>query len=440
MVNRRASTAHQPASPRWPKYEPLSKKSPPKTSPDPGAFRLLIALLVLGGLAWFLADFNRVPYGRLGTLVWVGITAVAFIFGLLYYAQYLLPMPGNDGWAEGFNLLIRYYFNPVNRLFIRTPKQQTDSNDPRLIDLKALPDSFFFVDAGVLESHQVVALATRDQFSRAAGPGFVMLSTNERITHLVDLRPHTRGCLVRANSRDGIPVEAHLSLTFQISQKGNSPLTSQLIYPYNPDAIFDVTTYNSVDTAGVAHIWKNQLLPKAVTLLNDEFSQFTLDELQNPTQPPLALDEIKARIRQKLTEEAEQNGLVIHAVGVSGLTFPDPVTDQRVKRWQAEWQRKIDVNLAEGEARAARRLKQARARAQIELIEHITQSIETMRREHNANLNDIIALRMIEALEEAMAEGRLQGALPQQIVTQLIESTTDQSAPWIQGQLGDGQS
>ena len=55
-------------------------------------------------------------------------------------------------------------------------------------------------------------------------------------------------------------------------------------------------------------------------------------------------------------------------------------------------------------AEAVRRVKQARARVQIEIIDRITQNIEAMRRSDAADLPDIVMLRMIQALEEAMAD------------------------------------
>jgi hypothetical protein len=76
-------------------------------------------------------------------------------------------------------------------------------------------------------------------------------------------------------------------------------------------------------------------------------------------------------------------------------------------------------------------MKNARARAQIEIIYNITQNIDTMRQSGQINLTEIVMLRTIEALEEATSDPRVQSMLPQQLVAQLVADTSDQIQAWI---------
>ena len=84
-----------------------------------------------------------------------------------------------------------------------------------------------------------------------------------------------------------------------------------------------------------------------------------------------------------------------------------------------------------GNAEAVRRIKKARARAQIEIIENITQNIDSVRRAGDTDLSNIITLRMIEALEEGLSSESLQALIPQQIMTNLVMDTSNQMQSWL---------
>lgn len=370
-----------------------------------------------------LADFQGVRFGSIGALVWGATTAVFFLLGLLYFAQFILPLRGSDGWSEGFHLLIRYLLSARPPYQPGKPIQTASQN--------TVPSSFSIIGAGLVRGHRVLALAKGDLFSRPAGPGFVSLSRGEQIIGFIDLRPHQQETLIRANTRDGIPIETAVTITFRVKQGSDSGDTSDAAFIVSSDAIFKVSSYASVAEDGRIQPWTQQLMPNAIALLNQELSHYTLDELQQPGLPPLALDEVRKRTRQKLQQEADKHGVDVLAIDIGPLSFPLSITEQRIKGWQAEWQRKIEVKHAAGDAEATRRIKQARARAQIEMIERITESIEVMRQQGEGSLNEIITLRMIEALEEAMADGSAQALIPQQVMTRLVMDASNQMQNWM---------
>lgn len=379
-----------------------------------------------------LADFQRVRFGNIGALVWGATAAVFFLLGLLYFAQFILPLRDGDGWSEGFHLLLRYIFSastlpaaPSGRPF-QAPSQNS------------VPPSFDAIGAGLVRGHRVLALAKGELFSRPGGPGFVMLGRGEQIIGFIDMRPHEQELPIRANTRDGIPIESTVTLTFRVQHGQNGEADHDSGFDISSDAIFKVSSYASVAENGRIQPWTKQLMPNAVALLNQELSNYTLDELQQPGLPPLAIDEVRQRTRQKLQQEADRNGIDVLAIDIGPLTFPRSITEQRIKGWQAEWQRKIEVKHAEGDAEATRRIRQARARAQIEMIERITESIEVMRQQGDVHLNEIITLRMIEALEEAMADGSTQALIPQQVITRLVMDASNQMQRWMLRSGEDG--
>ncbi len=417
--------------------------------PELGVLGLLLAMIILGMIVAFLADYTGLRYGNLGALIWIGVTFFTFVFGLLYYAQFVLPKQGHEGWAEGFELLVRYYMAMAERFLggsgsqrqstparsgprRRSSKQKKVKPDPQL-----LPPSFTNVRAGIVPGHQIITLLKGNGFSRAAGPGFVMLYRKERIDKIIDLRPQKRSQAVIGTTRDGIPVETNVIVNFRVQQQPGKHVFDLVIYPFDKDSIFPISCYTSIDENGTTRYWDEQLAPLAAGELSNELSTYNLDELQHSSGEHSIKNEIKQRIQRKVSRIAAEHGLELLTVGIGHLAFPESIMQQRIKTWQAEWQRKIEVKHAAGDAEAARRIKQARARAQIEIIERITQSIDAVRQQEDTNLTEIITLRMIEALEEATTNDSVQALIPQQVMTNLVLDASNQMQSWLSRQTGD---
>jgi hypothetical protein len=167
-----------------------------------------------------------------------------------------------------------------------------------------------------------------------------------------------------------------------------------------------------------------------------------LNELQQVgTAGTAPLDTIKKEIKRQLDPVADRHGIELLSVGVGPLAPPEAVAQQRVKTWQAEWQHKMWSENATSTAEATRRIKKARARAQVEIIENITHNIESMRRDSNSNLTEIITLRMIEALEEALSEeSPVRALIPQQVMANLVLDTSSEMRSWLNKPAEDKES
>ncbi|HEX6384091.1 MAG TPA: SPFH domain-containing protein [Anaerolineae bacterium] len=423
----------------------------PRQRPEPGLLGLILAIMILAFIGFLLADYRRVPFGSLGALVWVGALLFSFTFGLLYFAQYVLPLQGLNGWSEGLRLLWRsqvilaeQYLNrlfapPATRSRRRQETAQVVPADPRLADL---PPSFQILNAGIVRGHQVLAVAKGSGFVRPAGPGFVMLYKGEGVIQVIDLRTYMRKQAVKAHTKDGIPLETDVSVTFRVKQSELDHNDENLLYPYDKDAIFHISYGDSVNAQNRLLLWTEQLAPQAQALLVNELAKYTLNELQQRGQAGTSpLDAIKRDIKQQLDPVADRNGIELISVGVGSLNLPPEVAEQRIKTWQAEWQRKMWSQYATTNAEAARRIKKARARAQVEIIENITHNIESMRRDSNSNLTEIITLRMIEALEEAISEeSPVRALIPQQVMANLVLDTSSEMRSWLNRPPEDEQS
>ncbi len=402
----------------------------PKERKDWGIFGLLLALLLLIFLGRFLRDAQGVNHQWLVSFSWLLIASITFLLGLIYYAQYVSPLRGEEGWVAGLLLLFEAYIKVAEK---RLEPSQTDKKKKKTAsesEIDKLSASLKSLNAGFIKGHQVLALTSGSSYKRPAGPGFVVLFRGEQIWRVIDLRPQRRTQTVLTKTRDGIPIETAVSVTFRVRQLSTDD-NDELLYPFDRDAIFPVSFDETVDGDGNLLPWTRQLTPPAAAMLANEIPQHSLNELTHAVDGVSPLEAIRQTITRDLQRLFNPKGIEVLAVGVAGLKLPEEVRDQQFLTWQADWLRKIRLESAAGNAEAVRRIKQARARAQIEIIENITHSIETMRREEDADLSQVIMLRMIEALEDAVSAGSVQGLVPQQIIAGLVGDASRQMQSWV---------
>ncbi len=389
---------------------------------------LIILLSIIAGV--FFKDYRQVPYGWFITIIWLAVSFFSLAFGILYYAQFILPHHEGESWLEGVAMLLR-----GGTRFAEPPKRSKKSEE--YPGQKQLPPSFDSLRAGVLKSHQVLSLNNGTQFARAAGPGFVRLRLGEAIAQAIDLRKHVRSQEVAINTRDGIPLETNVSVTFQIKQSDGADQEEQLEYPYHQSAIFQVSQASSIDAQNELLPWTEQLAPQAASYLVSELAQFTLNEL---SQEPNLLNGVQNRVRRQLRSNFDNMGIKIFNVGVAIHDLPQEIIDQRMTNWRAPWQSQIQAQVASSNANRIRRIKQARANAQVEIIQNIMQNIDEMRRNEDALLPQIITLRMIEALDEAISSQSLQARIPGQILAGLTLETSSQMHSLIEPPAEDEES
>ncbi len=407
----------------------------PQERKEWGILGLLLALLLLIFLGRYLHDSKGVAHQWLVSYSWLGIAVITFALGLIYYAQYVSPLRGEEGWMAGLFLLLDAYIKAAETRLERsqTGKKKKKSASPS--DVNQLPASLKSLNAGFIKGYQVLAITKGNSYVRPAGPGFVVLYKGEQIWRVIDLRPQRRSQPVMTKTRDGIPIETAVSVTFRVRREAAGSIDGaddELLYPFDPEAIFPVSYDETVDEHGNLLPWTLQLTPLAAAILANEIPKHSLNELTRAVEGVSPLEAIKQTMMRELQRRFLPKGIEVLVVGVGGLSLPEGVRDQQFLTWQADWLRKIRSAHASGNAEAVRRVKRARARAQIEIIENIINSIDMMRREEGADLSQIIMLRMIEALEDAVSAGSVQTLVPQQIIAGLVGDASRQMQSWVE--------
>ncbi|MFO7538946.1 MAG: SPFH domain-containing protein [Chloroflexota bacterium] len=384
---------------------------------------LALAGVIMATFGSILADYTGLRYELMGGFVWTFFLLVSFFMVLLYFAQFVLPL-GEEGesWLEGLDMIWRHYRLRgdlfLNQFMNPVPEKVKEEKG-------ALPLSFKKLQAGFVPSHQALAIVRNNQHTRAAGPGFVMLAKGEQVKEMIDLRPHTRSQTIKANTRDGIPIETIVGVTFQVRRQPANQSDDRRPYPYDREAIFHVSYLYSMHEGEKRQPWTEQVCPRAAALVVDKLARFTLDQLYNGEQNGrLLLQEIAEGTKQSLAEWLTPRGIELLGVGVGHLQPPDKVKEQRVRSWQAGWERKIKVQEGRQQAEVLRYNKLKRAQAQIEIVNNILESIDAIRYVEDADLSEIIMLRMVEVLEETAQDALVRKLLPEQALSKLVKDTS----------------
>jgi hypothetical protein len=257
---------------------------------------------------------------------------------------------------------------------------------------------------------------------------------------LIDLRPHSRRQPVTASTRDGIGLKTHVSVTFRVRQPqqpsreaiaagrpGAIRHSNHQLYPYDGEAVFRVSHLTARTETDHVHSWTELVAPHAATLLVGELGQYTLDELLE-TAGADAINRVRHHVRGELQRSFASEGIEIMGIGVGPLELSQGVIEQRIASWQAGWQSKIMRQVVSGDAETLRRIKQARARAQVEIVEKIMQNIDAMRAVGDANLHEIVMWRLVEVLEATMDSSQIQTIVPKEkeMVASLVLEASSQ--------------
>lgn len=399
------------------------KKKNKRQRPELGFIGFILAICGLGIVAYFLKDFQGVRYGSSLALIWVYVGVSTFVLGIIYFAQFVAPVRGDFGWVEGLRVILRSYMLTAQN-FLDNPRGESNKKSAKKVDSGGIPASLNSLSAGYIQSYEALSITKGNSFVRAVGPRFVNLHKKEKIRQVVDLRTQLRTQPVTFNTRDGILIETNVTVIFRVKQNPEEHLDGTL-YPFDKESIFKLSYLNTINEDGQPLGWPTQLTPRAAALVTQELTQYNLDGLINvPATAVSPIQEVSARIQSQLQKEFDRKGVQVIAFKVGGLTLPDDVKKQNIKTWQANWQGKIAVERASSEAEVIRRKKQARARAQVKIIETIIQNLESMRQERESDAYQVIILRMIDALEEAMSTESPGSLIPQQIMASLITDTS----------------
>jgi ASC-1-like (ASCH) protein len=159
--------------------------------------------------------------------------------------------------------------------------------------------------------------------------------------------------------------------------------------------------------------WDDLIPIVAPPIVKGVIVEYTCDELCAPGDPRV---EIRQKILGRLKEVLEPLGIQMLGGGISNIVPADKdengeskVIKQRIENWKADWKRKIDIELGKGEAEVTRQLESVRTQAQIKVMRDVARILGD-----EAVPEQVIALRLIEAMEEMTGQKPVRRALPEE--------------------------
>jgi hypothetical protein len=263
---------------------------------------------------------------------------------------------------------------------------------------------------------------------RAAGPGIVFIAPGERIVATLDLRRQSRGAPAKGLTRDGIEIGAHISVSFGldpdpqrrgVTAPGEAPYEraerNQPAYPFNRGSAFRAV-YGVALGEKQPIEWTDLPLTVAIERFRDVLSEYRLDELFQPTRPevyPFATFQARVIALVKDAPVLRERGLLVYSVGIAGLSLPREVVNQRVRSWQARWQKAIIQQEAAGDTQSLLTERRWQTEAQQQIFKDIQALLGAT---DDPVARKALTLMLLKALRRAAANPVQRSRLPAETV------------------------
>ena len=259
------------------------------------------------------------------------------------------------------------------------------------------------------------------RFFRVIGSGAHALDRFEYLHSIYDLRPQDRtDPEVVLHSREGLEFMTNVSVTFRI----NAPemaMSAQQPYPYDPETIRNLAYKQMNLPGGYTSDWEDAALATVKKTLAATVASFSLNQLLQDEQTEIGAHlTIRRNVEREARAKLREHGIDLVRVRIGGFRFPDDVNELHLQYWRNYWDNQARLTLAEGEALALEEMDVARAEAEGELIKAIADGMQQARQQgYHGAMNEIVALRFLEALEKMALESRNEIDLPEELLPEL---------------------
>jgi len=401
---------------------------------------LLLVVSVLGYLYLDVLQAVLAPptpasvHGFISLLYALGIFAFTFYGSLVIISQFVLPVQTMEERRQAFGQLSGYVFDwhgPI--LFVKDGKvvgrkEELDRYGPGVVVVDA-------VSAVVLQQSHVHWVLGRpfsleEPHVRAVGPGIIFLDPGERIVAPLDLRKQSRGqTLAKALTRDGIEVSAMIRVTFRLDP-GPAPQPTaegeeatvernRPAYPFNPTSAFRAVYGTAVGEKQMVE-WTELPVTVAVERFRDVLAEHTLDSLFKPTLPgdvfPYGDFQNEVTQATKASPVLQERGVSVVFVPVVRFKMPPEVINQRVRNWQARWEKSLIQEQAASASDTLKKVGEWRLRTQADVRERLQEFLSPDSGQADKRA---FALELTKALMRASTDPETRKLLPSETLNTL---------------------
>jgi len=243
----------------------------------------------------------------------------------------------------------------------------------------------------------------------------------EFVHAILSLQPQERSdSHIPLVTRDGIQFHVDLRALFQI-KPGAEPVTARREFPFDAEAVRAAAYAQTVLDEHKVGTWESIPLGKAKGILTSIVAGYRLDEvLAHGSSAAEPLQVIQAELLRKTRAALRPLGIELLNIYVGRLEMPEDVTNQYIKYWQSQSDTYIRLSRADGEATALEEIEIARAEAEVTMIQAILEGVQRAKYGGGtARMREIVALRMVEALEKMARQTQPLQSMPPQLLAQL---------------------
>ena len=273
----------------------------------------------------------------------------------------------------------------------------------------------------VVPAGEVAVTEVNGRYYRYLPAGKHNLKPFEYVHAILSLRLQERQVTaVPLVTKDAIEISADFIITYHIDTGGELPTRSQP-YPFSPQAV-EQAAYVGINYGhNKTFTWLDIPVNTAKGKLTAIVSKYTLDELLHPQG---ATREPHYSVTQELEREVRSaihaSGLELDSIRIGRMELPEEASQQYIDHWQADLDTQIQLALAEGEASSREEAEIARAEAEVIMIQAIAEGLKNARQAGNASaIRDVIALRLVEALEKMARQSQDVQQLPLGLMPQI---------------------
>ncbi|NLE99874.1 MAG: hypothetical protein GX601_02740 [Anaerolineales bacterium] len=376
-------------------------------------------------LVWYVVGLWNAP-NRPHVLLYSILPAALFlIVGLWLAAGYVLPPSPESSRALGLRCLLSF-LSRSNYPYYQVEDVKDEAR--RLVkraDASPIQGRVPGGGPGLVTTGPDYAVVVSDglRFKGVQGPGLVLTDVWDRPVQTMDLREQLRSFTVQALTKDGIGVEAEVSVAFRVD-RGDAALQPGEPVPYRKRAIFQAylaqRLEHSEDEESSECRWDDLPQIAGRRALQASLATYTFDELYQPYGVAGREQEPRTQIAQQLARtlraSLDEHGIQVLAVSIDKLLAQDDETvlRQRIESWQARWSREIALIEADSQAERIRMVEEARAEAQSALILALGRRLEEMSALDQSVSAKEIAAWFLETLQETTRQPLVQQLLSQE--------------------------
>jgi hypothetical protein len=280
----------------------------------------------------------------------------------------------------------------------------------------------------------VIVTELNGRFQRILPTGKHTLGRYEYIHAVLNLQSQERADPdFAAYSRDGIELRVGLSMVYRL-KLGDQVATRENPYPFDETAVRTAAYAQTViNDRGSVTTWEDTPLAMARSTMVGILAGFRLDEIISPQRPgEEPYRTLRNELLRQLRGKLDGLGIDLQAVSITRIDLPPGVTEQYIDFWKSHWESQMLLSLIDGTATAVEEMEIARAEAEIMMIQAIQEGVQRARREGaTAHMDEVIALRLVEALELMARNSQQATPLPNSLIPQLDS---------LRKQLRDGDS